>query len=137
VLSTFFSRSGLERDISEVYLYFQKIVIGWKLIFSRQWINECPFLGTISPNSLSDFSRTMLQFASNPSASCEINNTGNCGLSGSGIVPSDKGFGNPKSRENIMDAKWLLLIQWTAPATGIAARQNLVAIGKRLESAFG
>jgi hypothetical protein len=30
-----------------------------------------------------------------------------------------------------------LLMQWTAPATGIAMCQNLVVIEERLESAFG
>ncbi len=30
-----------------------------------------------------------------------------------------------------------LMVQWTAPATGIAMCQNLIAIEEQLESAFG
>ena len=43
----------------------------------------------------------------------------------------------PEHRDNIVGAKWLLLMLSTAPTTGIAMRQNTVDVGERFESAYG
>ncbi len=58
-------------------------------------------------------------------------------LSGPEITPSDRDFGTPEHRENIVGAKCLLLMLSTASATGIAMCHLAVALEQQRESAYG